>query len=204
MYYTMTSLPNKIIALAANAAEGTPIYAKELLHLGSRASVDQALSRLNRAERLIRIRRGTYILPKKTRFGMLPPAPEKTVEAISKARGETIVPSCAAAANTLGITAQVPVRTTYLTSGSTRRLSFGNQIIELQHAPAWQLLLPNSRAGTMIRALAWLGKETGDHSKRLREKLTPNEAKEALAVRNQLPTWLAEEVSELAKITPSI
>ena len=38
--------------------EGTPVAAKELLHLGSRAAVDQALSRLVRRGSLMRAGRG--------------------------------------------------------------------------------------------------------------------------------------------------
>ena len=49
--------------------EGTPVVAKELLHLGSRAAVDQALSRLVRRGTLMRAGRGIYVRPVESRFG---------------------------------------------------------------------------------------------------------------------------------------
>ncbi len=64
---------------------------------------------------------------------------EQAVEALAAQRGEVIVSSGAAAANSLGLTTQVPVRTVYLTSGRTRKMSLGKQIVELRHAPRWQL-----------------------------------------------------------------
>ena len=42
----MQRLSEQIIQQAAALPEGTPLAAKGLLHLGSRAAVDQALSRL--------------------------------------------------------------------------------------------------------------------------------------------------------------
>jgi len=93
-----------------------------LLHLGNRAAVDQALSRLAEREQLIRAGRGVYLLPVTSRFGTRAPSVEQAVEALASQRGEVIVSSGAAAANSLGLTTQVPVRSVYLTSGRTRKM----------------------------------------------------------------------------------
>ena len=153
----MKSVIKEILEHAANLPEGTPLVAKELLHLGSRFSVDQALSRLARNGKLLRAGRGIYVLPIRGRFGVRPPAPSKVVEGIASQRGETIVAHGAQAANALGLTSQVPVRQVYLTAGRSRRLKFGAQIVELRHAPSWQLILPKRASGDAVRALAWLG-----------------------------------------------
>ena len=42
----MQTLAKQVLEHASGAPEGTPLVAKELLHLGSRAAVDQVLSRL--------------------------------------------------------------------------------------------------------------------------------------------------------------
>ena len=57
------------------------------------------------------------------------------------------------------LTTHVPVRAVYLTSGKTRKLTLGKQIIELQHAPSWQLTFAKEPAGEIVRALAWAGPE---------------------------------------------
>lgn len=60
---TMTRLTEQILAHATGLPEGAPVSAKGLLHLGNRAAVDQALSRLSERGQLIRAGRGVYLRP---------------------------------------------------------------------------------------------------------------------------------------------
>lgn len=191
----MTTIAESIMKEASERAEGTPLLAKEFLHLGSRAAVDQALSRLARQGRLLRASWGVYVRPVETRFGVRPPSVSKVVEALAQVKGEQFAPHGAATANALGMTTQVPVRTVYLTSGRSRRLKLGAQEVELRHAPAWQLALPNQTAGQVIRALAWLGpKEGRERLPALGQKLSPGERRKLVAARAQLPAWMAQQV----------
>lgn len=193
----MQRLTEQILAHAKGLAEGTPVAAKGLLHLGNRAAIDQALSRLAERGQLIRAGRGVYLLPVTTRFGTRAPSVEKAVGAIARQRGEIIVPSGAAAANTLGLTTQVPVRSVYLTSGRTRTMSLGKQVVELRHAPRWQLAMAHRPAGEAVRALAWLGPEKAETAlKTLKRKLPPAAFNELVAAAPQLPTWLARSVGK--------
>ncbi len=178
--------------------EGVPISAKRFLHLGHRAAVDQALSRLARRGQLLRAGRGLYLRQVETRFGVRTPSVDVALKALEAETGEIITPHGAAAANTLGLTTQVPVRSVYLTSGRSRRLAFGAQIVELQHAPRWQLALAGRPSGDVIRALAWLGRQGGVKlAPRLVRTLSPETVQELSNARGRLPTWMAEEVSEL-------
>jgi hypothetical protein len=195
----MHALASEVMSYAGQAAEGAPVAAKELLHLGTRAAVDQTLSRLVRRGSLLRVGRGLYVLPVQGRFGVRPPEPAKVLQAIAEQRGERVVAHGAAAANELGLTTQVPVREVYLTSGPTRKLNLGKQIVELRHAPEWQLALPGRPAGAAIRALAWLGPEqAGRAIEAVRKLLTEDEQNAMIAMRRMLPTWMAEQVSKLA------
>jgi hypothetical protein len=114
----MERMAESIMNVATTLPEGVPLAAKGLLHLGSRAAVDQTLSRLAARGELIRAGRGIYMRPVQTRFGPRSPSAEQAIEALAVQRGETIVPSGAAAANALGLTTQVPVKSVYLTSGT--------------------------------------------------------------------------------------
>ena len=51
----MNSLPERIMEYGKARPEATPIQADDLLHLGDRAAVARALSRLTRSDRLLRI-----------------------------------------------------------------------------------------------------------------------------------------------------
>ena len=195
----MEVLTHSILKHAANSPSANPLTAKELLHLGNRASVDQALSRLVRRGNLVRAGRGIYVRPIESRFGARLPVASEVVEAIAAQRGETIVRHGAAAANALGLTTQVPVREVYLTSGRNRRLKLGSQVVEFRHAPAWQLVLPGRPAGDAVRALAWLGpKRVSEALRTIERKLPRTEIEAIVATRGRLPTWMAQEVSAFA------
>lgn len=193
----MLRLCEEILSHADSLPEGTPLVANELLHLGHRPAVDQALSRLVKRGTLLRADRGLYVRPVESRFGKRAPSTSKMVEGLAS-RGETIVAHGAVAANALGLTTQVPMRAVYLTSGKSRHLTLGAQTVELKHAQPLQLLLPGRAAGDVVRALEWLGPEKAVQSiSKLRHKLRPAEMKEIASVRASMPTWLAQAVSRL-------
>ena len=193
----MERLTESIMKVAMTLPEGVPLAAKGLLHLGSRAAVDQTLSRLAARGELIRAGRGIYMRPVQTRFGPRRPSTEQAIEALAVQRGEAIVPSGAAAANALGLTTQVPTREVFLTSGASRTLHLGSRCVELKHGNRWQLLLGKRPAGKVIRALSWLGPEGAPAAlKQLRAKLPESEWEAVRGARAALPSWMAKVVSE--------
>ena len=194
----MPSLPSQIKSQAARSPEGTLLCPSALLHLGSRTAVDQALSRLARKGEIMRVCQGVYVRPVQTRFGPRPPTAEKVITSLSTLWGETIVPCGGAAANALGLTTQVPVRSVYLTSGTNRKLTLGGLTVELRHAPRWQLAAPHRPAGEAVRALSWLGPdEVEDGLYAIGQKLSAEDLQELAASRPVMPAWIAEPVSAM-------
>ena len=192
----MRGLSLRIMEHAEALPEATPLCPAALLHLGNRAAVDQALSRLARSGRLMRICQGVYMRPVETRFGQCAPSIGSAIKALSVMWVETIVPCGGAAANCLGLTTQNPVRTVYLTSGPSRRLRFGASVVELRHAPRWQLAAPHRKAGDVIRALAWLGPEEVECGlEAVLPTLSEAERDELAAARAVMPIWMAEPLS---------
>ena len=194
----MPSLPELIMDHASESPEGNLLCPNALLHLGSRAAVDQALSRLARSGRLSRVCQGIYVRPVETRFGPRPPSVEKVIASLAELWGETIVPCGGAAANALGLTTQVPVQTIYLTSGPNHKLRLGELRVELHHAPRWQLVAPYRSAGDAVRALAWLGPQEVEESLEvLAQKLSKEDLEEMAVFRAVMPAWAAEPVSAM-------
>jgi hypothetical protein len=193
----MKTIAETILGQAKTLPEGALISAKEFLHLGNRAAVDQALKRLEGREELMRLFRGLYVRPVKTRFGMRAPSAEKVIERIAATRAETVVAHGAAAANSLGLTTQVPTKLVYLTSGKSRRLTLGAQIVELKHAPDWMLLPSQRAAGEAVRALAWIGQRGAPKAlETLKRKLSKATVEELIALRPVLPGWLSNSISQ--------
>ncbi len=192
----MERLTEAILEKTNVLPEGMPISAKMLLHLGNRAALDQALSRLVRRGKLLRAGRGVYVSPVASRFGHRAPAVEKVVEELSRQRGETVVPSGATSANALGLTTQVPTRTVYSTSGKSRKFTLGKQVVHLQHVPAWQLTLAKDPAGEIIRALAWAGPEMVNQAlKEIETRVPRSEFQRISQQSSRLPLWLATALS---------
>ncbi len=103
-----------------------------------------------------------------------------------------------AAANALGLTTQVPVRSVYLTSGRSRKLRLGELRVELRHAPRWQLAAPHRPAGEVVRALSWLGPDEVEVGlEMIGDKLSAEDLQELAASRAVMPAWVAGPVSAL-------
>jgi len=193
----MNTLPNTILKQVQSLPEGSVLSPKEFLHLGSRAAVDQAFSRLAKAGKLLRVARDTYAAPVRSRFGTRPPAPEKIIKALAERDGEIVVPHGANAANALGLTQQVPIREVYLTSGRSRTLTLGRSQVTVKHAPRWMLALGARQAGTAVRALAWMGREHAEESlASLYRVLPPSEWRALAAARAILPDWMAQAIGQ--------
>jgi hypothetical protein len=192
----MQTIAENILSEAKTLPEGALISAKEFLHLGTRAAVDQALKRLKERKELMRLYQGVYVRPVKTRFGTRAPAAEKVVERFAATRAETVVAHGAAAANSLGLTTQVPTKLVYLTSGKNRSLKLGAQVVEMKHAPPW-MLLPSHRAGEAVRALAWIGERRAAQAlTALKHRLPQSAVDELIAVRPALPAWLSKSIGQ--------
>ena len=192
----MPSVSKHIAAYTRSLPEAAPICAGALLHLGNRTAVDQALSRLARAGRLMRVCQGVYMRPVETRFGPCAPNVDEALDALANLWNVTIVPCGGAAAHVLGLTTQIPVRPVYLTSGTGRRLRFGSLQVELRHAPRWQLTAARRPAGEVIRALAWLGPaEVRAALQTVLPRLSPEDVSDLAEARATMPHWMAEPVS---------
>lgn len=188
----MSSISEQIMKQAEILPEGALLRPKDFLHLGNRPAVHQAFSRLARRNRLMRICQGVYVRTIETRFGKCPPDFNKVITALSELWGEVIVPSGGGAANFLGLTTQVPMRLSYLTSGPSRQLQFYTKV-NLRHVPRWQLVAPNRPAGTLIRALTFLHP---DETEEALDKVVPTLSKadvaELASARAILPEWIAK------------
>jgi len=197
----MAVLSEQILEAAGKRPEGSLLAAKQFLALGKRDAVDQALRRLAARGQLVKITRGRYALPVRSRFGTRPPAPELVMAQYSQEGGQQLVSSGAAAANALGLTTQMPAVQTYLSrSRSQKRYVFGKQQVTIRPAAAWNFLLPDRPAGQAIRALSWLGPDQASAAlPTLRRVLPPQEWEALLSVRAELPLWLAELLSEQAQ-----
>lgn len=111
---------------------GKPFTTSALMSFGARAAVDQALSRLTAAGKVVRLTRGVYVRPEENRLvGQVLPEPFKVAEALAKRTNEQIQVSGAEAARQLGLSTQVPAQPIFLTTGQSRKFNLGG--LEVTH-----------------------------------------------------------------------
>lgn len=174
---------------------GEPFTSTQFSAFGTRASLDQTLSRLVRRREIVRISRGVFICPKRSRYvGEVMPEPSKVAQAIANVHGETIQVHGAEAARLLGLTTQMPLQALFYTSGPNRKLKLGNLQLILKHVARRKLALSGRPAGLALSALWYLGKGHVSTStiKAIREKLTPQAFEELKAETPSMPAWMAD------------
>jgi hypothetical protein len=194
---TMANIRRQIGALPL----GEPFVSRSLLSLGSRASVDQALTRLTKAGVILRVARGVYVRPKVNRFvGKVVPGTREIVAALADARGEKLQAHGVEAVLALGLTTQVPMRSIFYTSGPSRRIQVGRQEVLLKHASSQLLAFGTGPVGLAFAALWYMGKQqvTAEVLKKVRERLTSSEFSE-LRGSAQLPPWLSVAFQKFEK-----
>jgi hypothetical protein len=160
----LTSLAGQIRERFAEAALGQVLTPRDFLGLGSRAAVDQALSRLCRDGQLRRVGRGLYALPRQhPLFGELSVSSDAIAHALADRDALRLQPAGAYAANQLGLTEQVPMRLLFLTDGPNRtlRLDDGRETVLKQTTPR-NMQTAGRISGTVIAALRWLGRDAVD------------------------------------------
>jgi hypothetical protein len=190
MMTTVQAIRNRISEIGV----GEPFTSTQLKALGTRASVDQTLSRLVKQGEITRISRGVFVRSKQSRYvGEVMPEPSKVAQAIASAHGETVQVHGAEAARLLGLTAQMPLRAVFYTSGPSRELKLGNLPLILKHVARRKLALSGRPSGLALSALWYLGKKqvTTSTIKTIREKLTPQAFEEFKAETPSMPAWMA-------------
>ena len=174
---------------------GEPFTSTQFKGLGTRASVDQTLSRLVKQGEMVRVSRGVFVRPRESRYvGQVMPEPAKIAQAIAKAHGETIQVHGAEAARLLGLTTQMPLQSVFNTSGPNRELKLGKLQLILKHVAPRKLALSGRPSGLALAALWYLGKEqvSSRTIKTIREKLGLEAFEEFKTEARSMPAWMAD------------
>ena len=106
----------------------------DFLNLGSRAAIDQALSRNCKSGTLRRAGRGLYHVPTvHPLLGILGPGSTAFHAALTRKDNSRVLSTGAHAANALGLTDQVPMRPMLLTTDRSRQVKQGKGELILRH-----------------------------------------------------------------------
>jgi hypothetical protein len=169
---------------------------------GSRAAIDQALSRLVAKDKLRRVARGLYERPRQhPALGLLLPNIEKVAHAVAKKYHIRLLPAGAHAVNLLGLSEQVPAKIIYRTDGPSRVIRIGRQEIYFRRTSPRNMAAAGRLSGLIIQALRELGKNhiTAERIAFLKQKLPLEQRRELPKDLILAPTWMQPIFLELAK-----
>jgi Family of unknown function (DUF6088) len=178
----------------------------DFLDVAGRAAVDQALSRLVKGGKLRRLARGLYDFPKlHPKLGPLSPATDDVARALARETGSQVQIGGARAANALGLSTQVPAKSSYLTDGPSRRVVLGKRVVDLRHASPKHLIAPGSPAGTVVQALRHLGPVRATDVVRVAARRLSASDKKTLATSAvQAPAWMRPTLVSIANISGGV
>lgn len=174
---------------------GEPFRPTAFLECGTRASVDQTLTRLIKGGTIARVARGVFVRPEVSRFvGNVMPEPGKVAEAIAKTTGAVVQVHGAEAARKLELTTQAPTQPVFVTSGPSKRIRMGAMEIRLQHICPRKLALAGRPAGLALAAMWYLGKKevTPSLIEKIRRKLSSNEFEALKSATHAMPAWMSD------------
>lgn len=186
------------------AAPGHVFSPADLLDLGSRAAIDQALSRNVRTGHIRRVARGLYDVPARhASLGQLSADTEAVAKTVARRDGARLLPSGGHAANMLGISDQVPVKPVYLTDGPTRRIRMDHQTVLLRHRQPRSMTTKHRASGLVIHGLRWIGRRSVDDRMiaTLRRNLSARDRAGLLDDVAHAPGWIADIFRQLAADT---
>ena len=172
----------------------------DFLDMAGRSAVDQALSRLAKRGQLRRLARGLYDFPKvHPKLGPLSPAPDDVAQALARETGSQVQIAGARAAHALGLSTQVPAKSTYLTDGPSRRVVLGKHVVDLRHASPKHLIAPGSPAGTVVQALRHVGPvRAADVTQVAVRRLSAKDKKTLASTAAQAPAWMRPTLVSIA------
>ncbi len=102
---------------------------------------------------------GIYVKPKVSRFGKVPIPLEKLAKEIADRDKCRILPTGSTAANLIGLSTQVPMNLSYITTGSTRTVEIGNRKIFFRHASPKNFAAKGTAMPLLIQGLREISEE---------------------------------------------
>ena len=109
-------------------------FISDYANLGAAETIRKILHEATITGVLEKAGHGIYIKPKMSRFGKVPVPLENVAREIADRDKCEILPTGSTAANLIGLSTQVPMNLSYITTGSTRTIKISDRKISFRHA----------------------------------------------------------------------
>ena len=164
--------------------------------------VGGTLSELTAEGILTKIAQGIYAKPRKSRFGVVLPAVDKVVQAIATRDNAVVLPSGMTALNVLGLSTQVPMNYTYLTTGSERVVKLANCLVTLKRGVPKNFCYETRLIALLVQALKALKQENvnSEEMQAIRSLISKEPEKDTLMRDvDMMPVWMKRMIKPMIK-----
>lgn len=145
-----------------NVEESEPhsiFFISDYTQFGAAETIRKILYEATITGKLKKAGHGIYIKPKTSRFGEVPAPLEKIAKEIAVRDKSEILPTGNTAANLIGLSTQVPMNLSYITTGSTRTIKIGERKISFRHAAPKNFAAKGVVIPLLIQGLREIGEE---------------------------------------------
>lgn len=187
------SIETQVLGKIKQNPRGTLFFVDSFAAIGNAKSVNKALERLVKSDKLERVSTGIYVRPVIDNYiGKILPSIEEIAVAIAKRDRATIVPTGSYAMYKLGLTTQVPLNIVYYTDTSARKIKIGKQTITFKKASSKNLSFVGAISTLAIQALRTIGKDraTEEEIKRIKKILKNENPKHLQHDLRLAPVWI--------------
>lgn len=163
--------------------------------------VGSILSELTTEGMLVKIAHGVYAKPRRSKFGVVLPSVDKVVQAIAARDNAEVLPSGMTVLNALGLSTQVPMNYTYLTTGSKRTVNLSNRKIVLKRGVPKNFCYGTRLISLLVQALKALKKENvGEEELNIIQQLVLKETDKEALVKDvdMMPAWMKRIIKPIA------
>lgn len=191
-----TSQSNKIVDIVAekihSAPNGSLFFSNSFPEFGDEY-IGHIMSDFVAKGILYRIGRGIYLKTTSTRFGLVYPSIDAIAKAIAERDNAEILPTGAMALNILGLSTQLPMSPTFITSGSARVINIDERSINFKRAVPRNFAIKGEKRKLIVQALKAIGEKNmtpEDYSKigsLIHKYIEPDNFEEDLKA---MPTWI--------------
>ena len=162
--------------------------------------VGGTLAELTQEGFLVKLAQGIYAKPRRSRFGLVLPSVDKIVQAIAARDNAEVLPSGMTALNVLGLSTQVPMKYSYLTTGSERIIKLENQEIRLKRGVPKNFCYETKLIALLVQALKTLKQQNvGEEALQVIRSLISREPDRSALAKDvdMMPVWMKRIVKPM-------
>ena len=162
--------------------------------------VGGTLAELTQEGLLVKLAQGVYAKPRRSRFGLVLPSVDKIVQAIAARDNAEVLPSGMTALNVLGLSTQVPMKYSYLTTGSERIIKLENQEIRLKRGVPKNFCYETKLIALLVQALKTLKQpNVGEEELQVIRSLISREPDRSALAKDvdMMPVWMKRIVKPM-------